>query len=101
MSTTADVRVEWPERGSAVCRETRGFRGQGLGGSVVATTGAIAWGRYWGGGRGVLPLVCHREAWRGRRSRSAAVRARWPERREIVVRCEAPGRRGRGVGVGD
>ena len=47
---TADVRVERPERrGSVVCRETWGGRGRGLGGSVVAATGAVAWGRCWGG----------------------------------------------------
>ena len=80
VSATADVRVERPERGSAGCRETRGCRGWGLGGSVVATTGAVTWGRCWGG-RGVLSLVRHREAWQGRRS--IAVRVRWPKRRGI------------------
>ena len=90
-----DVRVERPEgRGSAACRGTRGRRGRGSGGSVVAATDAVARGRYWGG-RDMLPLVCHGGAKRGRIS--VDVRVEWPERRRSVARRDAPMRRGLGV----
>ena len=93
---TADVRVERPKRrGSVICRETWGCWGRGMGGNVVATASAVAWGRYWGG-RGVLPLVCHGGAMRVRVTDD--VRVERPERRGSAVCRETWGCRGRGMG---
>ena len=96
---TADVGDEWPKRrGNAACRRTRGCRGEGSGGSTVAVAvaGAVAWGRYRGGG-GVLPMAFHGGARRGRFS--AGVRSEQPERRGSVARRETQECRGQGLGV--